>query len=150
MSLDPQDDSDTISLVKEWIGRKQKKGGAGLNISDSVLSEALFLAKQFLNDLETPGNLFQFIKIAERQLLIEGRTDEQISPDDLYTALSQLTGLPRSILDDKGQIVKEKSAYAFAGNGHSVYQSVCKLSKGGCTSSYPGNPAALEYPSANI
>ena len=114
VSLKPQDDSDTLSLVKEWIGRKQKKGGAGLQISGPVLNEALFLAKQFLNDLETPGNLFQFIKIAERQLLIEGRTDEEITPDDLYAALSQLTGLPRSILDDKEGLDLEELRNVFS------------------------------------
>ncbi|MCZ6819227.1 MAG: AAA family ATPase, partial [Calditrichaeota bacterium] len=41
------------------------------------------------------------LKLTQRQIIVSGGTGNQITPDDLYVTLSGLTGLPRSILDDR-------------------------------------------------
>ncbi len=98
--LKPLEDNATLKLVKGWIEKIFDKK-RDYQINDSTLNEALHLSKQFLNENEAPGNLFSLIKNALRQLLIEGKSKAKISTDDLYAALSQITGLPKSILDDQ-------------------------------------------------
>lgn len=100
ISIQPLEDHATLKLARDWL-EESKTSQESFEMDSSALTEALHLSQQFLNDTEAPGNLLNFVKIAKRQLLIEGKSDTRISTDDLYAALSQLTGLPRSILDDQ-------------------------------------------------
>ncbi|MDX6269772.1 MAG: ATP-dependent Clp protease ATP-binding subunit ClpC, partial [Acidobacteriota bacterium] len=97
-------------------------------ISEQTLQEAFQLAKQYLADKAAPGNLLLLLDSTHRRLLIErGSTDGsatngtttngatnaaattsatttsavEVTLDDLLVTLSQLTGLPVSILDDR-------------------------------------------------
>ncbi|MDQ1557995.1 MAG: ATP-dependent Clp protease ATP-binding subunit ClpC [Pyrinomonadaceae bacterium] len=97
-------------------------------ISEQTLQEAFQLAKQYLADKAAPGNLLLLLDSTHRRLLIErGSTDNsatngattnavtnaaanntattaaagEVTLDDLLVTLSQLTGLPVSILDDR-------------------------------------------------
>ena len=97
----PLDDINTLNLAKKWVARQQSENGKKLTITKSVLHEALHLSKQFLNSVAPPGNLFHFLKIAQRQLVVQGRAHGEMKADDLYAALSKMTGLPRTILDEQ-------------------------------------------------
>src|SRR2546421_7425961 len=74
--------------------------------SEQTLREALQLAKQYLGDKAAPGNLLLFLDATDRRLAAEGggdaegTADGEIALDDLLVTLSQLTGLPTSILDE--------------------------------------------------
>jgi ATP-dependent Clp protease ATP-binding subunit ClpC len=87
-------------------------------ISEQTLQEAFQLAKQYLADKAAPGNLLLLLDSTHRRLLIErdtapaGATTEtgaakesgainEVTLDDLLVTLSQLTGLPVSILDER-------------------------------------------------
>jgi hypothetical protein len=76
------------------------------------LQEAFQLAKQYLADKAAPGNLLLLLDSTHRRLQIErGAVNKEtllpvrprrgeMTLDDLLVTLSQLTGLPVSILDD--------------------------------------------------
>jgi ATP-dependent Clp protease ATP-binding subunit ClpC len=91
---------------------------AAPRISEQTLQEAFQLAKQYLADKAAPGNLLLLLDSTHRRLLIErnatggnGTGDSEatlpqgaageMTLDDLLVTLSQLTGLPVSILDDR-------------------------------------------------
>ncbi|MBN1480720.1 AAA family ATPase [candidate division KSB1 bacterium] len=97
--IDPLDDNNTMMLAQQWVRKVEKDKDKTL--SPTIFSEALHLAKQFLNSIAPPGNLLYLLKMAQRRLLVEGRPFGEMRTDDLYIELSHLTGLPRDILDDQ-------------------------------------------------
>ncbi|HEY9403030.1 MAG TPA: AAA family ATPase [Pyrinomonadaceae bacterium] len=113
-------DAETLEVARRWaaVGRKtaetQKGSGDATRaaaiaprISEQTLQEAFQLAKQYLADKAAPGNLLLLLDSTHRRLLIErGATTNtassgEVTLDDLLVTLSQLTGLPVSILDDR-------------------------------------------------
>jgi ATP-dependent Clp protease ATP-binding subunit ClpC len=67
-----------------------------------TLREALQLAKQYLGDKAAPGNLLILLDATRRRMLAEEKVErEEITLDDLLVTLSQLTGLPVQILDER-------------------------------------------------
>src|SRR2546423_1844710 len=118
--LAPLPDDDTLELGRRWAAkrgtRKYAWEGAHEGVdtsyfvpraSEQTLREALQLAKQYLGDKAAPGNLLLFLDATDRRLVAEGRSDAEekgdgeITLDDLLVTLSQLTGLPTSILDER-------------------------------------------------
>ncbi len=65
------------------------------------MREALQLAKQYLDEKAAPGNLLLLLEATDRRLLAEGRGAGEVKLDDLLVTLSQLTGLPVQILDER-------------------------------------------------
>ena len=108
----PLGDAETLEVARRWA----ELHGGGLarapRISEQTLQEAFQLAKQYLADKAAPGNLLLLLDSTHRRLLIErdngatggtkatGATSE-MTLDDLLVTLSQLTGLPVSILDER-------------------------------------------------
>ncbi|UCH23032.1 MAG: AAA family ATPase [Deltaproteobacteria bacterium] len=102
ISIAPLDDKGTFELAHQWL-RDQKKSGDG-EISDqdrALLDETWQLTKQFLSDKAAPGNLMDLLKLMRGYLLSNAQAKDIISIDHIYTTLSYITGLPRSILDDR-------------------------------------------------
>jgi ATP-dependent Clp protease ATP-binding subunit ClpC len=110
----PLPDEDTLELGRRWAVRrgKHKLGWEGAHelvdtsylrprASERTLGEALQLAKQYLGDKAAPGNLLLLLDATERRLLAEGGEADEIKLDDLLVTLSQLTGLPVQILDER-------------------------------------------------
>jgi ATP-dependent Clp protease ATP-binding subunit ClpC len=110
----PLSDEDTLELGRRWAERRGKlrsgRGGAdGLadasdpapRASARTLREALQLAKQYLGDKAAPGNLLLLLDATDRRLAAEESQAEGIRLDDLLVTLSQLTGLPVQILDER-------------------------------------------------
>ncbi|HEX8635645.1 MAG TPA: AAA family ATPase [Pyrinomonadaceae bacterium] len=121
-------DAETLEVARRWaavVERRTTAAGttpepsgapahAAPRISEQTLQEAFQLAKQYLADKAAPGNLLLLLDSTHRRLLIErGASDEQtggasgttttgeMTLDDLLVTLSQLTGLPVSMLDDR-------------------------------------------------
>ena len=97
--LNPLDEEKTLALAQQWSGRH-------LAIRDETLREAWELTRQYMSDKAAPGNLLSFLKITRKRILSaapDGESDATvpIGPDDLLLTLSQLSGLPVSILDDR-------------------------------------------------
>jgi ATP-dependent Clp protease ATP-binding subunit ClpC len=108
----PLSDEETLELGRRWSA---KRGGVarsleGFEVSDAgtrarvpekTLCEALQLAKQYLGDKAAPGNLLMLLDATRRRLLAEEKPGAEITLDDLLVTLSQLTGLPVQILDER-------------------------------------------------
>ncbi|HWS52757.1 MAG TPA: AAA family ATPase, partial [Pyrinomonadaceae bacterium] len=102
----PLGDEETLELGRLWAARFAlgPRPGAAPRVSDETLREAFQLAKQYLGDKAAPGNLLLFLEAARRRLLAEderAHASRQLTLDDLLVTLSQLTGLPVSILDER-------------------------------------------------
>ena len=80
-------------------GDPQKQRIAGVAESGA---ERLDRAGQYLNDRAAPGNLLHFLQLTWQRLTsARGAAPETIGLDDLLLTLSQLSGLPLSILDER-------------------------------------------------
>jgi ATP-dependent Clp protease ATP-binding subunit ClpC len=91
----------TLQLVREWASRCTCPGHPDL-LPEATLREAWHLAQQYLGDMAAPGNILKFLDLARRRLVaIGGEAACVIRPDDLIATLTQLTGLPESILDER-------------------------------------------------
>src|SRR5215208_447334 len=102
----PLSDDETLELGRRWAGRGTKDEGSEAPISSPratqrTLGEALQLAKQYLDEKAAPGNLLLLLEATGRRLLAEGGGPDEIKLDDLLVTLSQLTGLPAQILDER-------------------------------------------------
>jgi ATP-dependent Clp protease ATP-binding subunit ClpC len=101
VSIEPMGQAETLSLARQWAALH---AGGHLDtplIAEDVLREALQLVQQFIGDYAAPGNLLDLLKLTRQSLFAEDNPTRTIQVDDLYRILSQLTGLPRSILDER-------------------------------------------------
>lgn len=103
--IQPLSHSETLKLAREWSARLQAINGAGPStapaISDETLKETFQLTQQYLGDKAAPGNLLMFLELTWKRLSAGGAQPGKITLDDLLVTLSQLTGLPLSILDER-------------------------------------------------
>ncbi|MBV8858920.1 MAG: AAA family ATPase [Acidobacteria bacterium] len=104
--LVPLSDDETLELGRRWAERGTKSVESEAQVvapraSGRTLREALQLAKQYLDDKAAPGNLLLLLEATDRRLLAEGRAVDEVKLDDLLVTLSQLTGLPVQMLDER-------------------------------------------------
>jgi ATP-dependent Clp protease ATP-binding subunit ClpC len=111
--LSPLSDEETLELGRRWAdgrgGAKPPREGEEISdagerprVSEKTLREALQLAKQYLGDRAAPGNLLLLLDATRRRLLAEDKGGRgETTLDDLLVTLSQLTGLPVQILDER-------------------------------------------------
>ncbi|HEX8146384.1 MAG TPA: AAA family ATPase [Pyrinomonadaceae bacterium] len=110
----PLSDEETLELARRWAGRRgvDKLGWEGAHalvdtsyflprVSERTLREALQLAKQYLDEKAAPGNLLLLLEATERRLRAEESRSDELKLDDLLVTLSQLTGLPVQMLDER-------------------------------------------------
>ncbi|UCF63035.1 MAG: ATP-dependent Clp protease ATP-binding subunit [bacterium] len=99
--IEPLNDEETLTLAIQWAGSQIKDKTDRTVADEATLKEGLNLVKQFLSDQETPGSLLNLLKLTWRRLRIASATTQKLRTDDLIVSLSQLTGLPQSIIDDR-------------------------------------------------
>ncbi|HYE13418.1 MAG TPA: AAA family ATPase, partial [Pyrinomonadaceae bacterium] len=114
--VQPLGDEETLELGRRWaeLHGTTRHAWAGMHegvdtsyvaprASRQTLREALQLAKQYLGDKAAPGNLMGLLDATHRRLLAEDGESKarEITPDDLLVTLSQMTGLPLQILDER-------------------------------------------------
>ncbi|MDT5271581.1 MAG: ATP-dependent Clp protease ATP-binding subunit ClpC [Acidobacteriota bacterium] len=107
----PLSDEETLELGRRWNARRVRPQDAWAGAmdtshfvpraSEATLREAQQLAKQYLSDKAAPGNLLLLLDATARRLLAEDKGADEIKLDDLLVTLSQLTGLPVQILDER-------------------------------------------------
>jgi ATP-dependent Clp protease ATP-binding subunit ClpC len=93
--LEPPSEEETLALGRRW--------GAGVpgapRIDEPTLREAADLARQYLGETSPPGNLLELLRLA-----VDGHStgaDQPLDGEDLIAALTRLTGLPASMLDER-------------------------------------------------
>ncbi|MFQ5652920.1 MAG: AAA family ATPase, partial [bacterium] len=90
-----------LDVARKWVQECGQANGPEL-ASEQTLQEAAQLTQQYLGDKALPGSLLQFLKMTRRRLATgDGSPTTAISLDELIVTLTQLTGLPASILDDR-------------------------------------------------
>ncbi|HVF42903.1 MAG TPA: AAA family ATPase, partial [Pyrinomonadaceae bacterium] len=109
--LSPLSDEETLELGRRWSEKRGyvlvvNEGETEWTrlplVSEATLREALQLAKQYLGDKAAPGNLLILLDATHRRMVAEEKAgSEQITLDELLVTLSQLTGLPVQILDER-------------------------------------------------
>jgi ATP-dependent Clp protease ATP-binding subunit ClpC len=99
--VEPLNDRETLSLAHQWSANQLKGKNVSPVAQDATLKEGLNLVKQFLSDQETPGNLLNLLKLTWRRMRIANSKATSLDTDDLIVSLSQMTGLPQSIIDDR-------------------------------------------------
>ena len=99
MKLEPLEPGETLDLVQQLAERDFAP--ARVSVAPGVLREALELARHYLNTQAQPGNVIQLLRATKSRLAaVEGETIA-LGRDDLLLTLSQLTGLPRGVLDER-------------------------------------------------
>ena len=66
-----------------------------------MLREALDLARHYLSSHAQPGNVIALLRETKSRLAAPEGATITLGRDDLLITLSQLTGLPRSVLDER-------------------------------------------------
>ena len=109
IQLDPLDSEETMAVAKAWNRACQDKALAG-PISAEIMEEAFHLAQQYLDKAVAPGNLIDFLKLAQ---LNDPDSNDPLTIEDLFESLSQLTGLPANILDERQMLDLEALSSLF-------------------------------------
>jgi len=96
LRVSPLSEPATRDLVQRWASARVG-GDEGLSVA--TRDEAFALAQQYLTDLAAPGNVLTLLDDTRARLLAASTDDSvRIGIDDVITSLSQLTGLPASVL----------------------------------------------------
>lgn len=101
IQIEPLDDGQTLDLAANWAAADSVDDGRQPLIAETALKEAQQMVKQFLGDYAAPGNLLDFLKLTRQNSIADGRPIQSLDVDNLYRTLSQITGLPRTILDER-------------------------------------------------
>ncbi|MFN2369966.1 MAG: AAA family ATPase [Candidatus Krumholzibacteriia bacterium] len=112
--VQPLDEAATLALGRAWSAARGPRPGEPL-VTDAVLQEAWLLARQYLQDRETPGCLLDLLEAAADADRGAAGTDAVLGTDDLLSTLARLTGLPREILDERQRLDTDQLRAFFAG-----------------------------------
>jgi ATP-dependent Clp protease ATP-binding subunit ClpC len=98
LRVEPATATATMELASLWGASKGRQ-----LLTPSVLEESWQLTTQYLGMRAAPGNLLDLLDQTYSRLTNAGSDDNdlEITIDDVIVTLSQLTGLPTSILDDR-------------------------------------------------
>ncbi|MDZ4698244.1 MAG: AAA family ATPase [Rhodothermales bacterium] len=97
VTVDPLDDAGTLALARAWCVKRNAA------LSDYALQEAFQMARNYLDRSAAPGHLLAFLHLALAAHAATGRTDPP-AVDDMIATLSDLTGLPVSLLNDRDRL----------------------------------------------
>jgi ATP-dependent Clp protease ATP-binding subunit ClpC len=97
--LEPLNEETTLELGRRWARMAAPDGSAV--IDEDTLKEAHHLARQYLSRRAAPGDLLELLKITHARVTADGTVGGSIGLDDLLVSISQMTGLPVGILDDR-------------------------------------------------
>ncbi len=98
--LEPMDQDETEALARDVVGTFSKT--LQLKIDPGCVDTALSSARQYLSASSFPGAGLDLLKLTVGRAAKGG--NGRIEPHDVILTLSQLTGLPSSILDNKERV----------------------------------------------
>jgi len=84
-------------IAEEFCRRIEKV--LNLAVDASVVPSAMQLSSQYLGGLQLPGAVLDLLKAAANRVISAGGTE--LTRDSVVASLSQVSGLPRAILDDR-------------------------------------------------
>ena len=97
--IEPLSAKATLDLGGQWLSNRK------VDMAPEVLAEAAQLAQHYLGDAKAPGNLMKLLSLTlERMERIGrggGKNGAPLELQDVIVTLTELSGLPSSILDDR-------------------------------------------------
>jgi len=99
MRLEPLASAETLELALALA--EQEFTPARVKVGSAVLREALDLARHYLSSHAQPGNVIALLRETKSRLAAPEGATITLGRDDLLISLSRLTGLPRSVLDER-------------------------------------------------
>jgi ATP-dependent Clp protease ATP-binding subunit ClpC len=99
VTIEPLSPDDTLSLARDVIDAMAEK--AGVRFDPECAKVALDTASQYLGTGGLPGSVLLMLKLTA---IRAEQTSDAIAPRRVLETLSQLSGLPLSILDTKEQL----------------------------------------------
>ncbi|MGH7124401.1 MAG: AAA family ATPase [Stellaceae bacterium] len=108
--IEPMTEEQAGALAGEVAPRIEQQ--LGLRFGDDAVATTLELAQQYLGTGQLPGAVIELLtRSAVRAVSAK---QSELKPDGVLDTLSQITGLPRSILDDKERIELKSVKQFFA------------------------------------
>ncbi len=102
--IEPLARAASLDIAQQWARCRQTSTGAPLILAET-LNEASLLAEQYLGHKALPGSLLELLKMTRDRLADgKGGTPDTIGLDDLIVTLTELTGLPASLLDERMEL----------------------------------------------
>jgi ATP-dependent Clp protease ATP-binding subunit ClpC len=98
--LEPHSESEALAVAKDMCARLPSQ--RRLSVDDGAVPVALDLARQYVSDEKLPGNLLDLLKRTANRCITDRKT--RMTAEDVTLTLSQVTGLPISILDTKERL----------------------------------------------
>jgi ATP-dependent Clp protease ATP-binding subunit ClpC len=98
--LEPQSQEETSALALAFVQRLANE--ADLAVSPECVPVALNSARQYLSAANFPGSVLDLIKLTASRVLKGG--GNEVESREIIVTLSQLTGLPVSILDSNERV----------------------------------------------
>lgn len=95
LNLDPATTEETAALTAHWLEREAR----ALSIAPGLAAEALEIARHYLTDRALPGSVLDLLGNTRTRLAASGAVT--MTRDDLLATLTELTGLPRRVVDDR-------------------------------------------------
>jgi len=90
----------TLELVQSYV--KEMEGRQSTRFDPEAVPMALQLARQYLDASQLPGSVFDLVKLAYNHCRSKGV--KLVPPGEIMASLSQVTGLPRAILDAQEKV----------------------------------------------
>lgn len=84
-------------VANEFVKRLERV--TDLTVDPTVVPASMQLAAQYLGGLQLPGAVLDLLKTAANRVAADD--EEQLTRESVLDTLSQVTGLPRAILDDR-------------------------------------------------
>jgi ATP-dependent Clp protease ATP-binding subunit ClpC len=89
--------TETATIAREFVQRIER--ALGLAVDAAVVPASMQLAAQYLGGLQLPGAVLDLLKAAANRAA--ANDERSVTRETVLATLSQATGLPRAILDDR-------------------------------------------------
>jgi ATP-dependent Clp protease ATP-binding subunit ClpC len=96
----PLGNRESLELARAWVQRHSPSPDQPL-LTEGTLLEAWNLVQQYRSDRFLPGLLLDFLEVTRKRLTQAGPPASPMQVHDFIATLTQLTGLPTSILDER-------------------------------------------------
>ena len=100
MRLRPLNDGEVHTLMSAVAARLPRVWK--IDVDPEVVKTTAHLAKHYLGTGEMPGVALDLLKLSARRVASDERTE--ITRDDVLATLSQITGMPPQVLDDRERV----------------------------------------------
>lgn len=103
LRIDPLSKENTLTLARDWI-KNDSDNELWNGFSAADLDEAFSLSNQYLSYKENPGRFMDLLQQTKKLVQSHNTREKVIEFNNLIESLSNITGLPRRILDDREKL----------------------------------------------